>query len=267
MRIITLLTDFGLKDNFVGVIKGVILKIKPDVGIVDISHNIDAQDKFAAAFLLKASYKYFPEGTIHVIVVDPGVGAQRKIILVKTKEYYFLSPDNGILSLALKEEKIERIVSVENDKFFLKPVSDTFHGRDIFAPVAGFLSKGNKLSEFGPQVKHIEEISVPQPQKNNQKLTGQIIHIDRFGNLVTNIDIDTLQSFSKGVKIRIKGMPVDGISASYQDVGFGKPLAIIGSFGYLEIAVNGASAENYFSLRKSDKIELEEPPEEGSRKS
>jgi hypothetical protein len=249
--IITLLTDFGLGDNFVGVMKGVILGINPKTEIVDISHNISPGDTIQAAFLLKSSYLYFPQDAIHLVVVDPGVGTERKIIIAKTEKYYFIGPDNGVLSLALKsEEKIIGIVSVTNQKFFLKPVSSTFHGRDIFAPVAAYLSLGRDIRDFGKLQPDYNLIKFPQPKiiasqaesvkgGGKKSLQGEIIYIDRFGNLITNIQEDNFRKFAgkRNFLIRLKGKSINKINTSYLETQKDKPLAIFGSSGNLELSV------------------------------
>lgn len=246
MTIITLLTDFGLEDNFVGVMKGVILGINPVARIVDITHNVRPQDIMSAAFLLKGSYKYFPKGTIHLVVVDPGVGSKRKAIIVKTEDYIFVGPDNGVLSLALDECKIKKIIHITNVNYFLKPVSDTFHGRDVFAPVTGYLAKGIQLEKFGREVREYKKLDIPKVKAGK----GQIIYIDRFGNLVTNIP--------KGVsgKIQFKGISIDKISSSYAEVEIGRPLAIFGSFGNLEISIRNGSAKDYFRAKIGDEVRI-----------
>lgn len=246
MPIITLLTDFGLEDNFVGVMKGVILGINPDVSIVDITHNVRQHNIMEAAFLLKGSYRFFPKGTIHLVVVDPGVGSHRKAIIVKTRDYYFIGPDNGVLSLALEGQRVERVINITNEKYFLKPVSNTFHGRDVFTPVASYLSKDIPLERFGEEIRGYKKLDIPKFKSGK----GQVIYIDRFGNLITNIP--------KGMsgKIQFKGISIDKISSSYAEVRIGKPLAIFGSFGYLEIGVNQRSAEDYFKAKVGDVVRI-----------
>jgi len=195
MSVISLITDFGQKDNFVGVMKSVILSINPTAKIVDVCHEVKPHDILTGAFLLKSSFKYFPKGSLHLVVVDPGVGSERKKLLVKTKDYYFVAPDNGVLSLALKGQAPSKIIEITNKKYFLKPASDTFHGRDIFAPVAAYLSEGKNLSTFGKRIKSIKELRLSQPQITSKALAGEIIYIDRFGNLVSNIDKEMLDNF------------------------------------------------------------------------
>jgi S-adenosylmethionine hydrolase len=258
MNIISLLTDFGEQDNFVGVMKGVILKINPQAKIIDLCHNVKPQDINEAAFLLLNSYKYFPKDTVHLVVVDPGVGSKRKRLLVKTKDYLFVGPDNGVLSLALKGEVIQGIVQITNEDFFLKPVSDTFHGRDIFSPVVAYLSLGRRIDDFGKRIKTIKQLSVPEPRKLKNKLIGKVIYIDHFGNLVTNISRQDFIGWIKDshFKICIASEVIKKISHSYQEGKKFKPLAIFNSFGNLEISVKEDSAQRFFSVNKRMAIKI-----------
>jgi hypothetical protein len=253
---ISLLTDFGLADNFVAVMKAVILKINPDAKIIDICHNIEPYDILGAGFILESSYKYFPKGTVHLVVVDPGVGSKRKAILVKTEDYFFLGPDNGIFSLALKNQKIDKIIQVTNSQYFLKPVSNTFHGRDIFAPVAAWISKGVKLENLGSKIIKIKEIDLPQPQIFKNKLIGEIIYIDRFGNLISNIGKNIFDKFvnKNYYQIIFKDKKIDKISKSYSHVKKGSILATFGSFNRLEISLSRRNAERLLKAKKKDSI-------------
>ena len=198
-KIITLLTDFGTRDGFVAAMKGVILNINPKIQIVDISHEVPPQDINCANFILYSYYRYFPKGTIHLCVIDPGVGTKRQILCVRTENYYFLAPDNGLLSLVLNEEKVRKIVSLSNRKYFLKPISATFHGRDIFASAAAHLSCGLKMEKLGERVSNLYLLkeAIPTISKRGTSLEGEIIHIDRFGNLVTNITNKVFRDFKK----------------------------------------------------------------------
>lgn len=258
MSVISLITDFGLRDNFVGVMKAVILKINPGVQLIDICHNIKPQDILEAAFLLKGSYGFFPFGTIHLVVVDPGVGSKRKKILVETKNYLFVAPDNGVLSLVLEDEVPVKIIEITNEKYFLKPVSHTFHGRDIFAPVAAYISKQAPIDDFGPRMNSYETLRFPEVKITSKSLCGEIIHIDHFGNLISNIDKDTLEDFIKTKKFRIwiEGKTIDKLSRSYREGRNLKPLALIDSFNFLEIAVNRASARDLVGADKGTAIKV-----------
>ncbi|MCD6224235.1 MAG: SAM-dependent chlorinase/fluorinase, partial [Deltaproteobacteria bacterium] len=191
MSIITLLTDFGVEDEYVGIMKGVILSINPSSTIVDITHQIAPQDIIAAAYRIKFSYKYFPEKTVHLVIVDPGVGSGRPLLAAKIQGHFFLAPDNGILTPLLDDGDIDTLVFVENSEYFLDSVSQTFHGRDIFAPVAAHISKGIDIMELGKlaDIKSLARLSVEKPFiADNGELSGIIVSIDRFGNLITNID-------------------------------------------------------------------------------
>lgn len=255
MSIITLLTDFGFKDNFVGVVKGVIVGINPRAHIIDLCHEVAPQDIKGAAFALKTAYKYFPKDTIHLVIIDPGVGSQRLPILVKTKDYYFIGPDNGVLSLALENEEIEGIIYLDNYEFHLSPVSNTFHARDIFAPVAGQLSKGLSFQLFGKGIKNYKKIKLPQPKISPRSIEGEIIYIDRFGNLFTNVSQGLKDKIKKPI-IKIKNKTIRGIKSSYAQAKPGTLLAIWGSSGFMEIAVNLGSAEDKLNAKVGDKIEI-----------
>lgn len=259
MRAISLITDFGLKDNFVGVMKAVILRINPQARIIDLCHEVAAQNILQAAFLLKGSLKYFAKGTVFLAVVDPGVGSQRKKIVVKTENYFFVAPDNGVLSFALKDEAPKEIIEITNEKYFLIPVSDTFHGRDIFAPVAAHLSRLKPPAAFGRRIKSLKELELPEAKAAAKCLEGQVIYIDRFGNLVTNIREDVAVDFIKNKRFELsfKNRVIKRISRSYCEAMESEPLVLIGSFGYLEIAVNFGSAERYFKAKLYDKVTVE----------
>lgn len=256
MNVISLITDFGLKDNFIGVLKAVILRINPNAKIVDVCHEVEPQDILEAAFLLKSSFRYFPTGTVHLVVVDPGVGSRRKKILVRTKNYFFIGPDNGVLSLALKNEPPIETIEITNEKYFLQPTSNTFHGRDIFAPTCAYISKGEDIGEFGRRIKSFKDLELPKVKMTSKNLTGEIIYIDRFGNLVSNIDRDLLEGFIKNrrFKIRIKDKAIYNLSHSYSEGIHLKPIALIDSYNYLEIAIKQRSAADYLGVNKGSKI-------------
>lgn len=262
--IITLLTDFGTKDEYVGVMKGVILSVNPSATVVDISHSIEPQNLMQAAFMIHASFPYFPEGTVHIALTDPGVGTERAILAAEISGNIFLAPDNGILTLLLREKNIGPAVQVKNSAYFLKSVSRTFHGRDIFAPVAAHLSKGLDIKALGPPVNpdSLVRISCPEPYISDKgELTGTIIASDHFGNLMTNMDRNSLDSFCnkeyRKFGIRVGASEIMALSETYADVNPQCPLALIGSRGYLEIAVNCGNAEQYFGLRKGDAVRIE----------
>lgn len=257
-KTIALLTDFGLSDNFVGVMKGVILAVNPRVHLVDISHAVNPQDIVEGALLLKSSYAYFPKGSIFLVVIDPGVGSRRKPAIIKTHNYVFVGPDNGVLSIAAQEDRIQEVRCIENEKYFMRPVSNTFHGRDIFAPTAAYLSKGVKHSQFGKVLKSMKKINIQKPTITKHRVGGKVIYIDRFGNLITNISKGILERFTQYRKCtaQIENVRIPSMVDSYQAVKYGKPLAIVGSFGFLEISVNGGSAEKYFKADKNTRVDI-----------
>ena len=200
MPVVTLLTDFGLNDEYVGIMKGVILSINPSVTIVDITHHVDPQDVFQAALIIQYAFRYFPEGTIHIVVVDPGVGSDRAIIALKRLGHVFLAPDNGVLTLMLDEAGNEQIVRVDNQRYFLESISRTFHGRDIFAPVGAYLSSGMDITSFGETIpqKDLVRVSVEKPYISKAgELVGTVMWIDRFGNMITNIESGAMNEFCR----------------------------------------------------------------------
>ena len=266
-RIITLTTDFGTSDAYVGVMKGVILGINSSVQIVDITHAVPPQDIHEAAFLIRSAYCYFPKGTIHVIVVDPGVGSDRRAIVCQTDRASFVCPDNGLLTYLLQEienggEQSADVVAIENRAYCLPEVSQTFHGRDIFAPVAAHLSLGVPLADIGPSVQDPIRLPIPDLKISDRKLTGQVVKIDRFGNAITNISETTLARLKStpNYEITIGSTQLRRINRAYAESDIGELLAIIGSFGMLEIAVNGGSAEKVLDLKRGDAVVLSMDP-------
>jgi len=253
---ITLMTDFGLADGFVGMMKGVIYNVNPRATIIDISHDISSQDISEAAFLLGASYRYFPKGSVHVVVVDPGVGSQRRAVAVETEDYYFVAPDNGVLTWALAQEKSVKSVELTNSAYFLDEISDTFHGRDIFAPVAAHLSSGVGINDLGVEIDSLIEISRFEPEVAQSGIKGHIIHVDRFGNLITDVPRRLFRTVVSDhqFSIELAGIRLREISRSYRDVTAGEALAIFNSFGNLEIAVNQGNAANVLRVQKGSDV-------------
>lgn len=251
--IITFTSDFGLEDPFVGIVKGVILSINPSARIVDITHSIGAQDILQGALILRSAYCFFPPGTIHLAVVDPGVGSERYPIVVETQRYIFVGPDNGLLSFAI-EEKFSAYI-IENANFVLEKVSQTFHARDIFAPVAGYLSLGIKSSAVGRKLEEIKRLSLPSPSCEERRILGEIIGFDHFGNAITNIPEELIRD-KKVLKIRIGGKIIEKLSFSYAEIPPHTALAILGSSGFLEISVNLGSARSELKLKKGDEVEV-----------
>lgn len=264
MPIITLLTDFGIEDEYVGIMKGVILSVNPSAVVVDITHHIAPQDIIQAAYTIKSSFMFFPKGTVHVVVVDPGVGTDRAILALEMSGHFFLAPDNGVLGLLIDDGTVDSITRVDNSDYFLKPVSTTFHGRDIFAPVAAHISEGIEIKKMGAQTEQqtIMRLRIPKPYISDKgELAGIVISIDRFGNLITNIDSNDLEKYcrnagGKRVYIRIADINIAGISPNYEKAGFNNLLAIIGSRGYLEVSVNRGNAEHMLAVKKGDAVKV-----------
>ncbi len=259
---IVLMTDFGDKDNYVGLIKGVILNIAPDANILDLTHNIQAQNIKQAAFILKNSVDYFPKDTIFVAVIDPGVGSSRKAIAVKTENYYFIAPDNGLLTYVLENQQSIEIIELANKKYHLQKVSNTFHGRDIFAPVSAHISNKVPLTDLGNKIKYQDIIKIDKPyfvQHDDNNYTGEIIYSDHFGNLITSLDAKIIginDSNKKDWTIEINHNKIKGISNSFADVNNNQLLAYIGSSDYIEIAIRNANALKSLNPIPNTKIKL-----------
>jgi len=258
-KLITLTTDFGLADPYVAEIKAVILGINPNVEIVDISHQIEKFNIRMGAYVLAAAAPYFPKDTIHIAVVDPGVGTKRKPILIETENSFLVGPDNGVLALAAEKQGIRHVYEIANPKYMLPKVSTTFHGRDIFAPAAAHLSKGISPSEFGPEIHGILKPRFAKIFKKGSTFIGEIIHIDGFGNIITNFTADHLESISvkESVKVKIgEATLMLRLCKAYAEVKAKKPLAIIGSHDFLEISVNQGNAAEAFKAKVGDKVIL-----------
>lgn len=250
--IIALLTDFGTKDYFVGALKGVILSINSEAKIIDITHEIEPQNIQSAGFTLASCYQNFPPKTIFVSVVDPGVGSKRRVILVETEKYYFIAPDNGLLSLVLVNEVNYRVFQLTNPKFFRQPVSQTFHGRDVFAPVAAWLSKGISPGEFGKEITDlvVNDSLTPNRVSANQ-IEGQIIHIDNFGNLVTNLKKKDLpEKFSLQINEKI----ITKHQTFFAEAEINNLFSIWGSAGYLEIVAYLNSAKDLLKVKIGERV-------------
>lgn len=263
--IITLLTDFGLSDPYVGIMKGVILSINENAKTVDLSHLVKPGSVMHAARLLMESHVFFPEGTVHVVVVDPGVGSERRPILVKTKDYVFVGPDNGVLWPVMERYEHSRVIHLTESRYFLRDISLTFHGRDIFAPVSAHLSLGADPMGMGVEMDDPVRFCLPAPEKvrseysNGDMLSGQIVRVDNFGNLISNIHMDDLKKFPGELRpvIRIGNIVIEGLSGTYSDAGKGDILALIGSSGYLEIAENSGRASDRLAMEQEEIIGYE----------
>jgi S-adenosylmethionine hydrolase len=272
--IITLTTDFGYDDAYVAAVKGAILSTNPEANIIDISHSIEPQNVLQAAFILSAAYRYFPKQTIHTAIVDPSVGSERRGVILKTNSALFVAPDNGILSYIIDDlfpvesgsltehtHKLKEIVfktgleavAITDPRFWRHPVSPTFHGRDIFAPVAAGLSLGISLYEFGEKIRSLNVLSIPKPYLDAERnLVGQVLHIDRFGTLITNIKNNDLPG--KDVLVEVAGQQIQGISSYYaQNEGV---MAIAGSSGYLEVSLRDGSACDFLGAVVGDEIKV-----------
>ena len=259
-RLITLLTDFGSRDTFVGVMKGVIAKIAPDARVIDLCHEVSPQNVREAAWLLGVSFGYFPEGTVHVAVVDPGVGGERRGIAVRAAGHVFVLPDNGLISCVLARHDPEQVVSLENEKYFLHPVSATFNGRDIFAPVAAHVAKGVPLAELGPEIGDPCLFELRRPAiatyPSGTVLEGEIVHVDHFGNLVTNFDREYLPDVPN-LRIRVARRVINGLTPTYSEAITGELIALIGSFGQLEISIVNGNAAHKLRAKVGDEVTIE----------
>jgi S-adenosylmethionine hydrolase len=261
MNLVTFTTDFGTRDWFAGTMKGVLAGLAPGARVVDLTHEIPPGDVYAAAFSLLCSYRFFPPGTIHLVVVDPGVGSDRKALAVRTAQYVFVGPDNGVLSWALRSELVLDVRLLENRDYFLAPVSNTFHGRDVFSPVAAHLARGASFESVGSSVGSFVRLDWWEPVHTGGKVEGRIIHIDRFGNGITNIPNPDngfkAQLIGRLETNRVWKLPC---KAFYQAVPVSAPVVVPGSTGYVEVAVNGGSAEKVLQLKRGCPVILEQLP-------
>ena len=266
--IITLTTDFGLADAYVAAMKGVILGINPGAKLIDICHSVEPRNIPQAAFVLSTACQFFPKRTIHMVVVDPGVGTERRAIILRTPQADFVAPDNGVLSYIVRQYPAGPVnasrrqvhlapeleaVAINNPKFWRSPVSPTFHGRDIFAPVAARLSLGSLLTDFGEPVTSLAVLPLPLPYKASaDTLVGHILHIDNFGNLITSIKSDDLPQ--QPITIEVGSQLISGLSRTYAE---GKGLlALIGSSGYLEVAFEGGSASAFLGVEVGSEVKI-----------
>jgi S-adenosylmethionine hydrolase len=261
ISLVTLLTDFGDVDYFVPSMKGVMLGINTQLRMVDLTHQIPAHGVEQAAFFLKSCYQFFPDGTVHVVVVDPGVGGSRRAILASTSRHFFLAPDNGVLSYVLEEETSVEVRSIENKQYRLDSAGGTFDGRDLFAPSAAWLTKGQVPGSYGPLIRNYATLPHDAPHMQQQALHGRIVYIDHFGNAMTNItmaDVETFRSVTKkecsGVKIG--EIIIKGIKTHYGEGAMGLPEALINSNGHLEIFIKQGRAADRCELRIGQTVEL-----------
>ncbi len=264
--IVTLTSDFGSKDAFTGSMRGAILKVNPAAQIFDISNDIGPQDIWEAAFTLRNAYSYFPKDTIHLAVVDPGVGSSRRPILVKTENFYFVGPDNGIFSLIYTEAERLRVIHITASHYFLPSISPTFHGRDIFAPVAGWLTKGLPIENFGEEVTDYVKMNIPTAKKSPEGIDGNVIHIDRFGNAITNIKYAEIRELIPNepdlanTSVTLVGKEIKGLKPFYAAAAPGELAALANSSGYLEIFMFKQNARTALSLKRGEAVKLSIKP-------
>lgn len=258
--IITLTTDYGTSDHFVAVMKGVILSINPDVNIVDISHSVLAHDILDGALAIGQVYKYFPAKTVHVVVVDPGVGTERRPILVAGDQHYFVGPDNGVLSSVYEQSEALYAWHIISEHYFRQPVSKTFHGRDIFAPVAAWLTKSWQSSSFGEPITDFVRFGIPKAKVSGDKIKGTVLHADNFGNLVTNITVEeapALAAADPKVTIGVGSAKITKVVPTFAQGAAGEAVGIIGSSGFLEICVNKGNAARTLGAGRGAEVTLE----------
>jgi S-adenosylmethionine hydrolase len=253
--VIALTTDFGLTDPWVGIMKGVIATRAPGVPVIDVSHGVPPQDVLAGALILRHAAPWFPPRTIHVAVVDPGVGSERRALCVETERALFVGPDNGLLSLAAPETAIRRVVELTDERFFLAPRSRTFHGRDVFAPVAAALATGLDPTALGPVRRDVERLVLPEPRRIGGTVSGEVIYVDRFGNLTTNLGSDAIPDGA--AVVRIGEARIAGVSTSYSAVARGALVAVVNSWGLLEIALRDGSAREHLGAGVGTTVAIE----------
>jgi len=258
--LITLTTDYGTQDHLVGTLKGVILTINPEATIVDITHNVLPFDVLDGALSIGAAYRYFPPRTIHLVIVDPGVGSQRRPLLVCGEQQYFIAPDNGVLSMVYDREASLVVRHISAEHYFLTPVSNTFHGREIFAPAAAWLSKAVQVESFGDQITDFVRFTMPRPKAAGQGRKGVILRIDSFGNLMTNFRYEDLPiAFWNGekVKLAVGGKEITRVVQTFAQGAPGEPFAILGSSGFLEISVNKGHAARQLGAQRGGEVLVE----------
>jgi S-adenosylmethionine hydrolase len=259
--LITLTTDFGLNDHFVGTIKGVILDIAPEAEIIDICHAVQAFDVLDGALTIAQAYSYFPNATVHMVVVDPGVGTARRPIVLSTGRHYFVAPDNGVLSLVYAREERLQVRHINAAHYYRQPVSNTFHARDIFAPVAAYLAKGVEVAKFGEEMTDFVRFNAPKPKATDgNTLRGVVLKVDRFGNMITNFtpqDVPALfQANPPAFKILVGKCEISEIHANYAEGAPNEVFGILGSMGYLEIAANRAAAAQIIGTGKGSEVNI-----------
>jgi len=261
-NLITLTTDFGTKDYFAGAIKGVMFGINPNANVVDISHEIQSHDIWGAAYLVGSIYKFFPQYTIHMVVVDPGVGSQRRPIVAVTDKHYFIAPDNGVLSYIFKDPGFSKVFHLNADHYFLPLKGSTFHARDIFAPAAAWLSKGVEVDKFGDEIDDYARFNIPEPKPEGaDTLSGEVVYIDKFGNSITNISFTDIRKFVEDTstvsyQIQVKELAIDRISPFYASKARGEAGVVVNGNGFLEVFVYQGDARKTLALKRGEKVKV-----------
>lgn len=254
--LVTLLTDFGTVDPYVGIMKGVILGLAPAATIVDLTHDVPPQDVVTGAFFLDQAASYFPKETVHVAVVDPGVGSSRRAVCIVTGHGTFVGPDNGVLSLAARRGRVRSVVHLDDASWFVARVSRTFHGRDVFAPIAGHLLSGVAPDRLGRRTKRLVRVASPRPRLRKDRIDGEVLFADRFGNLVTNLVVPATREDKRGALVA-GSFRAETLQSSYSDVREGALLAIVGSYGFVEICARNGSAADALGMKRGDRVTWE----------
>jgi S-adenosylmethionine hydrolase len=258
--IVTLTTDYGTSDHLVGTLKGVLLSIHPEIQIVDICHSVAPYDVLDGALCIGAAYKYFPARTVHMVVVDPGVGTARRPILVSANNQYFIAPDNGVLSMVYERESPVAVRHITSEHYFQRPVSETFHGRDIFAPVAAWLTKNWQGEAFGEIIEDHVRFALPRPKTQDSAMRGVVLKVDHFGNLMTNFTLEDLPEAKRqqgAISMTIGGKPVKQMVANFAAGPAGEAVALVGSSGFIEIAVNKGNAARALAVNRGAEVILQ----------
>jgi len=254
--IITLTTDYGTNDHLVGTLKGVILKINPEATIVDITHHVAPFDVLDGALAIGAAYSYFPPRTIHVVVVDPGVGTERRPLLVTAENQYFVAPDNGVLSVIYEREETILARHATSEHYYLHPVSKTFHGRDVFAPIAAWLSKNWQPGSMGEEIQDYKKFALPRPKNADGVLKGIVLRVDAFGNLVTNFRAEDLPTENGTLNLQVGNQNVSRLVGTFAEGNAGEPFAFLGSNGYVEVGINKGNASKALGIGRGTAVVL-----------
>ncbi len=257
--LVTLTTDYGQNDHLVGSVKGVLLKINPEIRIVDICHSVMPFDLLDGALTIGQAYRWYPPRTVHLVVVDPGVGTQRRPLLVAADTHYFVAPDNGVLSMIYEREERLSVRHVTAEHYYLQPISNTFHGRDIFAPVAAWMTKSWQAPSFGEEITDFVRFSLPKSKKEGGTVKGVVLKVDHFGNLITNISADDAPQLLTGqaaFKVTAGGKEISKLAPSYSQGAQGEPVVVIGSSGNLEICINKGNAARTLSVQRGAEVTL-----------